>query len=211
MTILSQSNFPLLWDWFQFWIGGTIDKRKLCSLDISGNERVLEVGCSTGNIAEIFARLPDVQYVGLDIDLAALKRASEKFKGASNLNFSGIPFLDYQQPEHPFDIVLFAGILHHIDDATVQAFLNHSKSLIKPDGKVIVVDPVLPEAQDPKLFHYFSKLEQGQFVRSDTHLRKLLLDTVGLHITKSEAHFIGATPWSLPKVLRFGRYQLQHV
>jgi cyclopropane fatty-acyl-phospholipid synthase-like methyltransferase len=210
MTILSQSNFPLLWDWFQFWIGGTIDKRKLCSVDIQGDERILEVGCSTGNIAEVFSRLPNIQYVGLDIDLSALKRATEKFESAPNLKFTEVPFLDFQEREKPFDIVLFAGILHHIDDATVEAFLNHSRSLIKPDGRVIVVDPVLPEAQDPKLFHYFSKLERGQFVRSEDHLRKLLLQTAGLRITKSEAHFIGATPWSLPKVLRFGRYQLQY-
>jgi 2-polyprenyl-3-methyl-5-hydroxy-6-metoxy-1,4-benzoquinol methylase len=209
MSFISQSNFPLLWDWFQFWIGGTIDKRKLCSIDIRGDERVLEVGCSTGNIAEVFSRLPNIHYVGLDIDISALKRAAAKFKSFPNLKFTEVPFLDFYEREKPFDIVLFAGILHHIDDDTVEAFLSHSKSLIKPDGMVIVVDPVLPESDDPVLFHYFSKLERGQFVRSEANLRKLMLEVTGLKLTKSEAHFLGATPWSIPKVIRFGRYQLQ--
>jgi 2-polyprenyl-3-methyl-5-hydroxy-6-metoxy-1,4-benzoquinol methylase len=209
MTFLSQGNFPRLWDQFQFWIGGTIDKRRLCSEGFRGDERVLEVGCSTGNVAQAFSRFPDIDYVGLDIDVSALKRANVKFKNAANFEFTEVPFLDFREVERPFDVVLFAGILHHIDDQTVAAFLEHSGSLIKPNGKVIVIDPILPEPQDPRIFHWFSKLERGQFVRSGTHLRELLLGVVGLRMTKSEVHFIGATPWSLPKVIRFGSYQLQ--
>jgi cyclopropane fatty-acyl-phospholipid synthase-like methyltransferase len=209
MAFLSQTNFPRLWDGFQFWMGGTIDKRKLCSEHFRGDERMLEVGCSTGNIAESFSRFPNIHYVGLDIDVSALKRAKAKFRNAPNISFTAVPFLDFREGELPFDVVLFAGIFHHIDDETVAAFLKHSRSLIKPNGRVVVIDPVLPEPEDPKIFHLFSRLERGQFVRSETHLRKLLLETAGMHVTKSEVRFVGATPWSLPKVLRFSNYQLQ--
>lgn len=209
MALLTQTNFPRLWDWFQFWIGGSIDKRSFCRMDIKGSERILEVGCSTGNVAEAFKSLPQIDYVGLDIDEVVLKRARTKFRNYKNFQFTSTPFLDYQAGSQLFDIVLFAGMAHHIDDNTFKAFLKHSASILKKGGRVVVVDPLLPEPQDPGVFSSYSRLERGKYVRSGDQMLKLLRAQSDLELTKTEALFMGATPWSRPKVLRFGRYQLK--
>ena len=48
MPWLTQTRFSRLWNCFQWTIGGTVDKRRLCLKYYGGQERILEVGCSTG-------------------------------------------------------------------------------------------------------------------------------------------------------------------
>ena len=72
MKVLSQFLSPIAFDAFQFALGGTIAKRQLV-LDVYSNQRrVLEIGCSTGNIASAFLDR-DVDYTGVDIDGTAIE------------------------------------------------------------------------------------------------------------------------------------------
>jgi 2-polyprenyl-3-methyl-5-hydroxy-6-metoxy-1,4-benzoquinol methylase len=77
MPFLSQHNFPILWEFLQYWIGGTTDKRRLCLRKYNGQKRVLEVGCSVGNIAKAFQSFAEISYTGIDIDSTAIRRAQK--------------------------------------------------------------------------------------------------------------------------------------
>jgi hypothetical protein len=56
MSFLSQSNFPRLWLLFQYLVGGTADKRRLAAMYYKGQKKVLEIGCSVGNVSQIFSK-----------------------------------------------------------------------------------------------------------------------------------------------------------
>jgi hypothetical protein len=47
MISLSQSTSPRLWNLLQYWVGGTVDKRKLALRHYQGQSRVLDCGSST--------------------------------------------------------------------------------------------------------------------------------------------------------------------
>lgn len=55
-AFLNQTRFPRLWKAFQTVAGFLHDKRALCLLKYQGQPAVLEVGCSVGTIASVFAR-----------------------------------------------------------------------------------------------------------------------------------------------------------
>ena len=105
--------------------------------------------------------------------------------------------------------MLFAGVCHHVEPIELRALLEAGASLLADDGQLVVVEPVLPDPDDPAFFHLFLRLEQGSFVRASEALQSLLRDVPQLTIVSAETHVVGASPWSLPKCARFGVYVLQ--
>ena len=206
---LNQSRFPRLWKAFQYVAGGLHDKRALCLLKYQGQRSVLEVGCSVGTIASVFARDPQVDYTGLDIDMAVIRYAQAAFQSTPNCTFVCEDIRDFAKCGRRFGYLLFAGICHHVEPGELRALLTAAASLLADDGQLVVVDPVLPERDDPAFFHLFLRLEQGSFVRGSEALETLLRDVPELTLVSSETHVVGASAWSVPKCARFGVYVLQ--
>ena len=209
MPFLTQQRFPLLWLWFQFLAGGTVDKRRLCVRPYGGQSNVLEVGCSVGNIAPAFAALPQVQYTGLDIDATAITTARRRFVHQARFRFICEPLTTFSKGGQTFDYILFAAILHHVDDATCAELLAAAADLARPGVTIAVVEPLLPDETDPPFVRLFIHIEQGEYVRSDADMRRLLGSQDSVALEKSEMHYIGATPFSVPKCARFGVYVLK--
>jgi trans-aconitate methyltransferase len=117
----------------QKWAGELILK-----LDLTGNERVLDIGCGDGKVtAEIAKRLPDGSVLGIDsseemIHFARKNFPSEKFANlafevmdARNLSFNG-----------EFDVVFSnAGLYWVIDHLPVLAGIKKS---LKSSGRVLL-------------------------------------------------------------------------
>lgn len=209
MAFCTQTRFPTLWKIFQYSIGGTIDKRKLCVLKYQGQERILEVGCSLGNIAKVFQKLPNIFYTGIDIDSVVISYAQKDFATWNNFNFLSQDIHKFaQESQEKFDYILFAGIFHHIDDESCQSMLKIVTQLMKNRGIVVVVDPLLPKPQDNWFIHWFLNLEQGKYLRRESEMYRILSNVPGLQLEEAEVHYVGATPFSIPKCARFGVYVL---
>jgi len=208
-AFLNQTRFPRLWKAFQNVAGGLHDKRALCLLKYQGQPSVLEVGCSVGTIASVFARDPEVAYTGLDIDPPVIRRAQEAFRTTPNCTFVCQDIREFSKSGRRFGFVLFAGICHHVEPGELRALLEAGASLLTDDGQLVVVDPVLPGPGDPAFFRLFLRLEQGRFVRATQALEGLLSDVPRLTLVTSETHVVGASPWSVPRCARFGVYVLQ--
>jgi cyclopropane fatty-acyl-phospholipid synthase-like methyltransferase len=148
MPFLTQSRFPTLWKIFQFLIGGTIDKRKLCILKYQGQQQILEVGCSLGNIATVFQNIPGIHYTGIDIDPVVIRYAQKDFSNYPNFRFLCEDLRDFSDRAGVFDYILFAGIIHHIEDALCKSLLSAAQKLMSEKGSLIVVDPLIPEPED---------------------------------------------------------------
>ena len=209
MSILTQARFPRLWVVFQYTIGGTTDKQRLCLEGYEGQRRVLEVGCSAGNIADAFRRVDGVNYVGVDIDPAAIALAKKRFAGKANFRFVCQDFLEFVRGPERFDYILFAGVCHHMPDSQCAEMLDAASAAMAEGARLVVVDPLVPEAEDSWFLHTFVKLEQGKHLRTGKELETLLRGLRAFEVREARMRYVNATPLSFPRCARFGVYVLE--
>jgi ubiquinone/menaquinone biosynthesis C-methylase UbiE len=104
-------------------------------------QRVLEIGCGTGNLAIRVKRAhPGVELVGSDPDPLALARAQRKARDLDGIRFQR----DYAQrlpyPDASFDRVLSALMLHHLDHNMKVAAAAEVSRVLRPGGSLHLVD-----------------------------------------------------------------------
>jgi SAM-dependent methyltransferase len=210
VAFLSQHRFPRLWSLFQYVIGGTVDKRHLCLKHYNEEESILEVGCSLGNISKVFVGLPEIAFTGLDIDPVVIDYAQKHFPNTDNYTFVCQDLRIFaEETDNTYDYILFAGMCHHVGDQECLELLNvAANTLLNENGKLIVVDPLIPRDLDSKFVHSFFKLEQGSFVRTGPQLEGLLDKVNSVQIKEKNEYMIGASPVHWPVCARFGVYRL---
>ncbi len=96
-------------------------------------KRVLDIGCGGGLLAEQFAG-KGASVTGIDLSPVAIE-AAKKHAGESGLEIDyriASPFDLAGENPHPFDIVICAEVLEHVDD--LRAFLRDSMKMLKPGG-----------------------------------------------------------------------------
>jgi 2-polyprenyl-3-methyl-5-hydroxy-6-metoxy-1,4-benzoquinol methylase len=98
---------------------------------------VLDIGCGTGLITNLFARrYPDIQFTGVDfsnsIDYAIEFSHKHLIKNAT---FVKQDFLQYKDTVQ-YDIIICQGVLHHIPN--YQLAIDRMVSLLKPNGCLIL-------------------------------------------------------------------------
>lgn len=202
MPFFSQSNFPRLWLFMQKTIGGNASKQELAIKYYQGEQRVLEIGCSMGNISEVFTCYKNISYRGIDIDPVAIKIAKKRFKLFSNFTFSLCSLAELVKTKKQYDYVIFAGILHHVSDKECRALLDDALKLVADSGQLIISEPEALLSSDSFLFKLFYNLEQGNFLRQRNVLEQLILST-GAKIKSSEDYLISPGIIKKPFVARF--------
>ena len=87
---------------------------------ISPGDRVLEIGCGTGNLSILAKRLqPAAEVIGIDPDPKALSRARRKAKRAGQAVAFDRGFSEeLPYPDGSFDKVLSAFMFHHLPPDT---------------------------------------------------------------------------------------------
>jgi SAM-dependent methyltransferase len=105
-------------------------------------ERVLEIGCGTGNLTLLIKRLhPKADVVGIDPDGKALSRARRKAsrrRVAVQFDHGFAQRLPYS--DGSFDCVVSAFMLHHLDAEAKRATLAEAFRALTPDGRLHLVD-----------------------------------------------------------------------
>lgn len=181
MTFLNQTNFPRLFSLFQQVIGGTADKRRLATKYYKGQKKILEIGCSVGNVSQIFSKFKQVEFTGIDIDNNALDFARKRFRLLQNFKFRNIALSDLAKTGEKFEYVLFANILHHVDDETALILLKDVQLLLLPGATLIVMEPEKMKDDYNLIFKFFYRLEHGNFRRHKNELTNLI-NTAGLSV-----------------------------
>ena len=209
LDFLNQSNFPLLWKIFQFTIGGTVDKRRLCLLKYKGQKKVLEIGCSLGNISKAFVNIVGIDYTGIDTDPIVINYAKKDFKKYTNFSFFCISLENFVKwSKQRFGYILFAGVCHHAPQETLKSMFRVTVKLLEVNGEVVIIDPLRTESGDSRLINIYMNLERGRYLRKGAELLNILTKIPSLELKEVKIHFVGATPFSWFKVARFGIYVL---
>ena len=105
-------------------------------------ERVLDVGCGTGNLTLLIKRLhPKANVVGVDPDGKALSRARRKASRRRltvRLDDGFAQRLPYSDAS--FDRVVSAFMFHHLDAEVKAGALLEAQRVLTPDGRLHLVD-----------------------------------------------------------------------
>ena len=106
-------------------------------------ERVLELGTGTGETAlRVRAQHPEATWVGIDASEAMLGRARERLPDAD----LRLQRLEDELPSGPFDLVVSALAVHHLDGPGKRDLFSRVARVLRPDGRFVLGDVVVPPA-----------------------------------------------------------------
>lgn len=105
--------------------------------------RVLELGTGTGETALcVRTRHPEASWVGIDASEAMLARARERMPDAD----LRLQRLEDELPAGPFDLVVSALAVHHLDGPGKQDLFSRVARVLQPGGSFVLGDVVVPPA-----------------------------------------------------------------
>lgn len=128
------------------------------SLQLSANDRVLDVACGTADVAlEIVRQFPDVRVTGIDFAPEMLRLAQPKIKAAP-IVLSAADAFDLPFETDCFNAVTMAFGIRNIQNkaGVLQQFWHH----LKPGGRLAILElvtPTIEPARSAYLF-YFNRL-----------------------------------------------------
>lgn len=160
-------------------------------------ERILEVGCGTGNMTEFF--LPKEKVVGIDISPDHLNLIKLRFSGRPNFEVFNYDICDDQVLElrrYRFDIIICINVLEHIEN-DLKAIKNMYQ-LLREKGRLILLVPAFSSLYGTidKANHHFRRYSKLQL--------KNKLQECGFASEKTfYMNILGILPWVLHgKLLR---------
>jgi len=194
-TVSNSRGVPLrarLWDAFVRSIGVNLQKKRAIQRIIDRPGRILEVGCATGNVAGIFRQS---EYVGVDIDRDSIALAALRHPGR-NYAFHCLDLLEDALPfEAGFDHVLISHTAHHLPDEYLLRLLERSSELLRPDGRLVVLDMLRPAPHEPLNRQFYYRLDRGRHFRTLNEFKTLFARTNALCDTSFEV--VRTTKWGI--------------
>ena len=110
--------------------------------------KVADVGCGHGASTILMAQaFPKSEFVGIDFHGASIECAQEKAKHLKNARFQTARAQDYA--ERGFDLVTMFDALHDMGDPVAAA--QHARETLKPDGTLMLVEPMAGDMLDQNL------------------------------------------------------------
>ncbi len=125
--------------------------------DISAVRRVLDIGCGPGTNSRFFAH---TDYVGIDLDPSYIEYARAKYDGTFLVRDVREPLL---MDVGKFDLILANSLFHHVDTDNVLKALAGMSELLTADGRVHVIDLVLPPNRC--VARWLAEHDRGEFPR----------------------------------------------
>ncbi len=138
----------------------------LAANDLTRIRRVLDVGCGPGTNAAHFLHC---EYLGLDINPQYVADATRRF--GPRFRTADVTALDAAALGGGYDCILMNSLLHHLPDAETARLLAHVETLLTGDGRVHILDLVLPERLSAA--RLLARLDRGDYPRPLAAWRRL--------------------------------------
>jgi len=182
MSQIDAFRFPSLYLLTQGILGAK-HARKKCIEEYARVEpgmRVLDIGCGPGYVVRY---LPKVRYFGFDISAQYIKYAKQKY-GTQGTFFAQRFDANMAAKLGPFDIILMAGLLHHLNDVEAVDLLDLSRRAISSTGRLITLDPCY-YAHQSSVAKFLMSRDRGESIRESTEyvtLASKIFGSVEMHI-----------------------------
>jgi len=100
---------------------------------------MLDIGCGDGTVEEfILEHFPLWLVNGVDISKESVKIASDK--KLPNSEFAVFDGLQLAFPDHFFDVVFVASVLHHVESRYHASLLAEANRVLKPGGRIYIFE-----------------------------------------------------------------------
>jgi ubiquinone/menaquinone biosynthesis C-methylase UbiE len=164
---------------------------------LAPGESVLDIGCGTGSLAIAAKRQVGTtgEVVGIDPSPEMIVRAASKAGRAQiDVQFKNAVAERLPFPDARFDVVLSTLMLHHLPGKVCQQCASEIRRVLKPGGRVLVVDFAQAQEKGSFLahFHRHGHVDPRDIVA--------LLDETGLHCIDSGAVGISSLQYVLAVV-----------
>ena len=134
--------------------------------DLSRARRVLDVACGPGTNTHHFAH---TEYLGIDYNERYIQDARRRH----NRSFVVADARTYAPAAgERFDFVLVNSFLHHLNNDDVKEILLHLRSLLAEDGRIHILELVLPN--EASVARLLARWDRGQYARPLAEWRDLL-------------------------------------
>lgn len=124
------------------------------------DKKVLDFGAGTG--ANCTLSTPE-HYFGIDPD-------SHRIEFAKRLNndyrFETFNGNELPSENNSFDFILIIAVLHHIPPELVHGYVKEFKRVLKPDGRIVVLEPCLFE-KSPISNWFMRSNDKGEYILSE--------------------------------------------
>ncbi len=132
-----------------------------------GSIKVLDLGCGLGYFADHF---PRQGYLGIDIDPHSISLAK---KLHPNYTFQ-VKDMAKLTIKTKFDLVFIIGVLHHLTDKQMTKSLSIIKTLMKKNGKVLIVEAIPPISKFNFIGKLLRSMDQGHYIRRTPDYVKIM-------------------------------------
>jgi len=156
----------------------SVHRRLVDQARIQPDQRVLEIGCGTGNLTILIKRLhPDAEVVGIDPDPKALARAWRKAgREALSVQLDRGFAEQLPYPNASFDRVLSALMFHHLGPEEKEKSLDEARRVLRPGGSLHLLDfggaKMRPDGFIARLHHRSERLRNHFGDRIPTLMRE---------------------------------------
>ncbi len=124
-----------------------------------GNKVVLDFGSGVGSNCLLSA--PD-KYMGLERCPRRVSFASRMYPEYRFYRFEGG---ELPAPSMFFDYILIVAVLHHISTPEVYEYIQEFRRVLKPSGKVLVMEPCLSEKSQVENW-FMKNFDRGQYLHN---------------------------------------------
>lgn len=175
------SRMPRLWNALR-WIAeaGYGEHHSIIARELQPQQgeqrRFLDFGCGTGQFAADF---PARRYVGMDLTRPYIAFAGRNRPGS----FSVMDGARLGLEDASFDATLVLGVFHHLPDDIVRGAVRELHRVLKPGGRLLVIEDVPPPTWLNLPGHLMHMLDRGGYIRDDQHYRALFAPHFGVRHT----------------------------
>ena len=162
---------PSLYNVFQDAIGGNAMRRTFIQSHVraKAHDKVIDIGCGP---AQILPWLPEVEYLGLDINPAYIASAWRRHGNKGTFVIGDTSSLWNDSRFRDADVVIGLGILHHLDDEEAAHCIRFAHRALKVGGRLVCVDACWVPNQG-RLSTYIMSHDRGRNIRTGHHYLKL--------------------------------------
>ena len=126
--------------------------------EITVYDRVLDLGCGTGELCKEFI---SKKYVGIDLNDLYIRYAKEKYP---DYIFETMDATQLQFSDNSFDTILISGVLHHCNNEVAMSILKEVHRVLTPNGKVIIWEDALTCSKMNIVGRVIQKLDEGEHI-----------------------------------------------
>jgi SAM-dependent methyltransferase len=169
--LLRWLKVPFLYNLFQGVVGGNALRRRIIQnhARVRPGDKVIDIGCGP---AQALQSLPEVEYLGFDIDPDYIAFARRTYGDKGTFIVGDTRSLRGDSRFKDADIVIAVSVLHHLDDEEAADCIRFAYDALKQGGRLICHDACWIPNQGA-LSTYIMSADRGRNIRTEQQYRQL--------------------------------------